>query len=207
MRITLVVALGTIVTACAASPRYAYRPTPQSAREDAPGDLDGLAAAGYPVPHGAPRGDVEVATVGVTTARLADGRVVRALEVRMVVHNASREVWIVDGNDQRATIDGARQLEPAMVRCDGDTMPEVVLMPDDARTIDLYYELPARVADARTIPSVRVEWRVGTPSGVVARETTGFERHELPPEPEPPVDTHAMARELAQSRPEGPSWR
>jgi hypothetical protein len=204
MHILSVVALSAIVTGCAASPRYAYRPTAQSAREDAPGDLDGVAAAGYSVA----RGDVHIAAVGIATARLRNRRAARALEVRIVVHNASRDVWIVESNDQRATLDDAQQeLEPVMARCDGDVMPEAVLMPNDTRTIDLYYELPPPLADARTVPSVRVAWRVATPSGVVAHKITAFERFEHPPEPEPPVDLHALRRQLAASRPEWRGWR
>ena len=204
MRILSVVALSAIVTACATSPRYAYRPTAQSAREDAPGDLDGLAAAGYPVA----RGDVRIAAVGMATAQLRKGRTARALEVRMVVHNGSRDVWIVQSIDQHATINDAQEeLAPVLARCDGDVMPEAVLMPNDTRTIDLYYELPAPLADAKTIPSVRVAWRVATPSGVVAQRTTGFERFERPPEPEPPVDLHAIRRQLAEAPLEWRGWR
>jgi hypothetical protein len=204
MRILSVIALTAFVTGCAASPRYAYRPTAQSAAEDAPGDLDGLAAAGYPVA----RGDVRIAAVGIATARLHNGRAARALEVRIVVHNGSRDVWIVESIDQRATVNDAHEeLEPVLARCDGDVMPEAVLMPDDTRTIDLYYELPPSLADGKTVPSVRVAWRVATPSGVVAQKTTAFERYARPPDPEPPVDLRAIRRQLADSRPEWRGWR
>jgi hypothetical protein len=80
-------------------------------------------------------------------------------------------------------------------------------MPDDTRTIDLYYELPPALAGAAAIPSVRVGWRVTTPSGLVAREMSAFERHDLPPPPVPRVDTKKMLRQLAAVRPEWPGLR
>jgi hypothetical protein len=211
MRITSGVALAALVTACAASPRYEYRPTRDTALEDAPGDVDGHAAADYRVPKIVPRGDVQVATLGVATTRLPDGggaRTGRALHVRMKVHNGSGEPWEVDASDQRATINRTLHLQPALATCDGDVMPLAVLMPGDRRTIDLYYELPPRLVAAATIASVRIDWRVVTPSGVLASDSTAFERHDVPPPPpRAPPDPKKMVKRLAQSRPEWPSWR
>ena len=207
MRIGPLIALVALfATACAAAaPRYGYRPTAATVAADAPGDLDGYAAAGYPVP----RGEVKVATIGVTAAP-RDGRGARpieALHVRMVVHNGDSGPWLVEPRRQHATIDGAADLEPVVASCDGEVMPVAVLMPNDTRTIDLYYELPPALASAAAIPSVRVSWRVATPAGFVARETSAFERHDLPPTPVPPTDTKKMVKELAQARPEWPSPR
>ncbi|HEX8951761.1 MAG TPA: hypothetical protein VF997_17370 [Polyangia bacterium] len=210
MRTRSLVALAALVTGCGASPRYAYRPTAATALSDAPGDVAGAEAASYPVPRVVARGDLEVATLGPTTTRLPGGhgtRAVRALHVRMVVHNGSGEVWMVDAADQRATIDGAAHLPSAFARCDGEAMAQAVLEPGDKRTIDLYYELPPRLADAAAIPSVRVEWRVATPSGALMSESSAFERHELPPAPQPPSDPKQLARELVRARVEWPSWR
>ena len=206
MRICSFAALAALVaSACAASPRYEYRPTAATSAEDAPGDLDGYAAAEYPVP----RGEVKLATIGVTTTRgdVRGGRALEALHVRMVVHNGDSGPWLVEPHQQHAILNGSLDLEPALARCDGEILPMAVLMPNDTRTIDLYYELPAALAHASAIPSVRVAWRVTTPSGLVARESSAFERHDVPPPPVPPTDTKKMLKELAQARPEWPSAR
>jgi hypothetical protein len=197
MRALSVVALAALVTSCASAPRYSYRPTAETLREDAPGAVDGNAAADYPVPRNQPQGDVQVAAVGVAQRRL---------HVRMVVRNSGDEPWTVDGFEQKAVVDGNRRQEPAMAICDGQEMPLAVLMPGDTRTVDLYYELPPRLTGAAAIPSVRVDWRVRTPSGVLERQTSAFERHELVP-PRAPV-TPAAPRRIARAEAAGwPSWR
>ncbi|MGZ3442596.1 MAG: hypothetical protein ACXVDD_23910 [Polyangia bacterium] len=131
----------------------------------------------------------------------------RTLHVRMIVHNGGGEIWTVDAIDQSATINGSLHKVPVLARCDGEVMAQAVLMPNDTRTIDLYYELPSPLVDAAAIPSVRVDWRVTTPSGVLARETSAFERHDVAPPPIPPPDPKKMTKELAQSRPSWPGWR
>lgn len=186
------VALATAVTGCAASSGYAYRPTAQTAREDAPAEVAGAKAAAYRVPEVAPRGDVQVAALGVTRDKL--------LHVRMIVRNAGGEPWTVDAADQLVAIDGASRLRLAQARCDGDVMSLLVVMPGESRTLDLYYELPAPARATAAIPSVRVEWRVSTPSGALASNRTAFERHELPPPPVPPPDPKKMAHDLAETR-------
>ncbi|MCU1280485.1 MAG: hypothetical protein JWM53_4031 [bacterium] len=190
MRTRSVVAVAALVSACGASPRYTYRPI---------GEIQNV-----------PGGDVRVATLGVTTTKLPAGkhaREARTLHVRMVVHNGGGEVWTVDGIDQRATINGSLHETPVLARCDGDAMPLAVLMPGDTRTIDLYYELPPPLVDAAAIPSVQIDWRVATPPGVLARETSAFERHDVPPPPIPAPDPRKLSKQLAQSRRALPSWR
>lgn len=201
------VAIAALVTGCAASPRYAYRPTAQTKLADAPGDVAGAEAADYRVPRLAPRGDVKVATLGVTTTKLLDGRTVHALHVRLVVHNGAADVWMVDAGDQTLVLDGTARLQPVLARCDGDAMRLAVLEPGDTRTVDLYYELPAPITGAAAVPAAALDWRVTTTAGVIAHERSAFERHALPPPPVAPVDVGGIKKELAQSPAVLPSWR
>jgi hypothetical protein len=149
-----------LVAACAETPRYSYRPT------------DAATATATTSDGGVPSGAVQVSVVGVPRGGL--------VHVRMVVHNADGEVWELEALDQHALVDGRGNLIPRYTRCDGVEMSTVVLMPGDTRTFDLYYALPSHVG---TTPPVYIDWRVRTPARVVARRTTAFAPHELPPPP------------------------
>ena len=204
MRTLFFVMAVAFVTSCAASPRWAYRPSTDTGHADAPGELAGHAAADYPVPESLPRGDLQLAALGVTKVKLPGrgSRSVRSLHVRMVVHNGDREVWTVETNDQKALIDGLLRARLVSATCDGEVMSLAVLMPGDTRTIDLYYELPPQFVAAAALPAVRLDWRVATPAGVIARQSTAFEPRALlrPRLPVVPVDPRQLAKELEPTR-------
>src|SRR5690348_13394179 len=103
-------ALIALVTGCASSPSYVFRPSAQTARADAPGTLDGHAAAAYPVPAQSPRGEVKLAPLGVVFLVFPDASdtlPVRGLHVRMVVRNGDRGPWSVDTSTQTADLGDA----------------------------------------------------------------------------------------------------
>lgn len=175
---SLVVALA-LVAGCAPMRNFVYGPTPPTKRADAPGQIDGHAATTYPVPADDPRGEVELAVERLTTVQEPDGRHWRkahVVVVRMVVHNRDTEVWSVDSGAIDAIFGGTRHAYPIHAYYDGKPLRVLVLEPGETRSIDLYYELPAKIAR----PSVVVEWRVFTPSGGILRSTTSVARRETP---------------------------
>jgi hypothetical protein len=181
MRTILVVV--TLVLAGCDPPRYAYRPTPATARTDAPATVDGHQAARYPLPLG---------QVDVTTIGLADGMV----HVRMVVHNRDSGPWTVVPSEQEATVGDAELASPRRALCDGANVAAPVLEAGETRTFDLYYDVPSAQPHPKTPPAVRVDWRVRTPSAVLARASSGFDPYQVRRPAPPPPDPHKLARAL-----------
>jgi hypothetical protein len=226
MRTLSVVTPLALIVACA-EPTYVYRPTAETRLQDAPGQLDGHDAAVYQVPQTRPRGKVQVVSLGLATVKPSapDERPVRALRVRMVVHNGDEEVWFVAPRAQTALIPAAMDEEPLLATCDGQSIPMAVLKPADTRVLDLYYTVP----DTRSrdpVASFRVHWRVETPKGLLAENTTEFEYvPPPPPAPRPPrpprvlrkkptadgVPAHSLIKDDMQQPDRGgamfPSWR
>jgi len=223
MRMRFIVSFIATVTGCTASPSYVFRPTPQAALEDAPGDLDGQAAATYPVPADHPRGEIKLATLELARMRLPkgrDGQPIRALHVRVVVHNGDKQLWTVDTSAFTGDFGSVRAGSPVLALLDGAEMELAVLMPGETRTIDLYYELPTSVDERAAAPSLQVKWSVRTPGRLIAQGRTGFEGHEVPPPTPVPIDPKQVAKQLARSLPDdgmpqpsrgdatpGSSWR
>ncbi len=182
MRTLAAVAVAALVIACAAPPRYSYRPRREPMRAQA----DGRVVAAYLVPSQAPRGDVQLTAVGVTRATLPEGghsRHAQLLTVRMQDYNGDDAPWTVDAREQRLGIGSFVQLAPRRAACEGRPLAVVVLLPGETRALELAYELPDWVTDAEALPVFRIEWRVDTPARVVARQSTAFELAELPPPP------------------------
>ncbi|HXU71792.1 MAG TPA: hypothetical protein VN947_20805 [Polyangia bacterium] len=206
MRVLVVAVL--VVSALAAagcSPaRYSYRPTAATAQKDAPTSVDGQPAAGYPVP----RGEIELAALGVERMKppWRGAHDQPMIHVRMIARNGTRQIWVVDGADQSAVIAERAPEGPSFSTTDGVNTQPGVIMPGESRRIDLYYPWPEGLAVEKKLPPVVVQWRVRTPSGVMAQATSAFEPHQIP-KPVivvPPPDPHQMAREL-ETRPAPPT--
>jgi hypothetical protein len=194
MRVPSLVAAFAIVCGCAPMRNFVYGPTPPMKRADAPGQIDGHAAMTYPVPVEDPRGDVQLAAERLATVSEPDGRhwhKTRVLVVRMVVRNRDTEVWSIDTSALDAVLGGSRHEYPIRAYADGQPLWVLVIEPGETRSIDLYYELPAKVAR----PALGVEWRVLTPTGSITRRTVSFARHEAPrpPDAPPPATGPAQA--------------
>jgi hypothetical protein len=192
-----------LAASCSSQP-WAYRPTQATARADAPATVDGHAAARYRLPHG----EVEVTTVGVEEVappHEAKARAEPMAHVRMVVHNRDREVWTVDPFEQEALLQGAAaRRAPHFALCDGNDVAPAVLEPGETRTIDLYYLLPPTTQDAKKrLPQVDVQWRVRTPTKIIAQAESRFEPYEVP-RPAivvPPRHPHQLARAVDEAPP------
>lgn len=155
-----------IVAGCAPVRTLVYGPTPTTRPADAPGQIDGHDAEKHPVPAGAPRGDVQIAVVRLTSVNepdVPDGRRVPVVVVRLIVRNADDQVWCVESTAIDAVVE-SRHEYPLRAFGDGQPLWSVVVRPGETRSVDLYYELPAPTDK----PSVAVNWRINGPKGPIA---------------------------------------
>jgi hypothetical protein len=151
-----------------------------------------------------PSGDerVKISSLGVTGLKLQEGYntwPVRALHVRMVVHNDSKDVWTMEAYHQKALISGSVHARPTVSAVDGKEMALAVFEPGETRTFDLFYELPDKVDRPGAIPNFHVDWRIDTPGRVVAMHDTEFTRYDVMAKPKPkvkPVDPRQTAKQL-----------
>jgi len=162
-------ALGAAVTAAGCAPLpYFFTPT-----EQVTATTDGFPAARYPTPPESPRGTVYVTSFGVVQADVAGtGKNTPLLAVRMVVsHDSGTEPWTLDTREQFLQIPGAGQSRAAFVNSDVNGAPMIPVAAGQKRTIDLYYALPAPLADGAKIPSFDFLWQVHTTERLVAQRT------------------------------------
>jgi hypothetical protein len=147
---------------CGAGADYAYIPENASVR------VDGAPAAKTEIPPEEPRGEVRVATLGVT--ELENGRnELRALHVRLVVTNEGDPVaWTIDTRRQILEVPGQGQTRAAFVNADVQGAPLIAVGPRDKRTIDLYFPLPRGGQPGR----FDLLWEVGTGLRPIADRTT-----------------------------------
>lgn len=183
----IVLGIVSLLSACA--PAYVYKPD-----ENATASIRGRTAAFYQIPPAAPRGDVRIASFGITDITLpgaAAKAVVRAMHLRLVVDNNSDQSWSIDSRLQRIAIAGEGESTPAYGAAEG-AGPLVQIPPAAKRHVDLFFPLPARMQRAGKIPRFDAIWQVATPTGVV-KERTEFERLRV----EPTADDYVTAQEAA----------
>jgi hypothetical protein len=131
------VAAAVLAAAACGPPRYVYAPATVTSAE-----IAGTAALSYSIPPGAPRGELRVATLGIT--ELADAR---AIHVRIEVKNRSDEVWRVDGHDQLADIGVVRR--PRLLSAIGEDLtspPAIAIGPGETGELDVFFMLPPDIA-------------------------------------------------------------
>lgn len=172
----LLLALAAAFAACGGGP-YAYVPAVNTSATVA-----GRPASYYAIPPEAPRGDLRVATFGFADVSPASDSSVRlrAIHIRMIVANNAQQPWAVDTREQRLSLPGSGESRPAYATSDAGTPPLVAIPPGQARTLDLFYPLPARYQDAEHLPAFDVISSVRTNVGPIA-ERTPFERLEIEP--------------------------
>jgi hypothetical protein len=162
------------------APEYAYVP-----EQNATATVRGRVAADYPIPPGAPRGDVRIASYGIAevSSEGSPGETVRALHLRMVLENNSAAAWTLDTREQRVQLDGADTIAAAFASANAGVPPPMVTVPPSGkRVVDLFFALPAALQDAEAIPEFDAMWRVNAgPAGVIA-ERTPFERLTIEPD-------------------------
>jgi hypothetical protein len=148
-----------------------YRPT-----EAVAGELEGAPAARYPLPPESPRGDVNVASMGVVSVQPAGGGdKVPMIELRLAVSNDNDTGnWTLDVREQRLSLAGGSDTTPAIVSGNASSDPMLVIPPGQRRTVDLYF--PSPVAEGK-LPGFDLLWVVHTPQRAVAERTPFQEDH------------------------------
>lgn len=154
MKSLVLVAVGLALSACEAS---SIRPAPA------------VATVAFAVPSG----DVQLTTSGVVDlgTQSVSTQGVQALHLRMRLTNDSEWPWTVDTREQRIDLEGYGTSAPAFASSDAGSPPVVTIAPGAARDVNLYFPLPAALADRATLPVFDVLWDVHTADGVLARRT------------------------------------
>ena len=163
-------------TGCASAYDYIYQPA-----ANATGQANGYPAADYAIPPSAPRGNVRIASFGVTEVKAANApSPVRTLHLRMIASNAGDPTpWTIDTNNVTISIPNEGQSGPAFMNSDAGNQAAVNIPLGQTRTIDFYYPLPAGMQDPSKVPAFAVRWQVQAGPLLVA-QTTPFERTQLP---------------------------
>jgi hypothetical protein len=170
-------ALLLVVAAIGCEENFVYVPATNTGAQ-----VEGRPAANVPIPPEAPRGDVRVATFGVSSIEPREGSgEVRALHVRVIVADNTSRPWTVDTREQRVSLAERGESRAAYASADKGSAPPIVTVPaGDKRTIDLFFPLPADMAKASALPRFDAIWTVHTDARPVT-ERTPFERVAIEP--------------------------
>ena len=173
-RLVLFVAATAAGAACGGGP-YTYVPATNTSAM-----IAGRPASYYAIPPEAPRGDLRVATFGFADVAPASDESVRlrSIHVRMIVANNATAPWTVDTREQRLTLPGSGESRAAYASVNQGAPPIIDVPPGQARTIDLFYPLPAAYRDADKLPAFDIAATVRTDTQAVT-ERTPFERLEI----------------------------
>jgi hypothetical protein len=147
-------------------------------------DVAGIPASDVAIPPESPRGDVRVATFGISDIEpqgAPEGGRVRALHLRMIVANNDQRPWTVDTREQRLALEGRGESRAAYASADAGTPPPLVTVPAGGkRTIDLFFPLPADMEKASELPQFDAIWTVHSDARPVT-ERIPFERLQVEP--------------------------
>jgi hypothetical protein len=153
------------------SDEYAYVPVVNSNALVA-----GIPALDYPIPPGAPVGDIRLATLGVVEVNpsVTPDDSAKAVHLRMIATNRGAETWTIDTREQRLGLPGAIQIHACNVF--GGALASVVHVgPGSAKTLDLFFLLPQTFQIGATRPEFEVLWTVHTPTQTIEQRTS-FDR-------------------------------
>ena len=172
---------------------YAYVPTTNAGPA-----VQGQPAADYPLPPTAPRGDVKIASYGITDIHPKDNPNIDlgAVHLHAEVANGSDRVWTFDTREQMLNLARHGSGAPAFASADrnGDQPPLVAIPPGQRREIDLFYILPRDLQDSDEVPSFSCTWKVNTGEAIIS-DNTNFQRVEIDPDAYPssfaPTSTEA----------------
>lgn len=169
------------LSACAPT-RYSYAPVTTTSAE-----LAGASAAVYGMPPGAPRGDVRVAMLGITSMGPVGTHEPGsdAIHVALAVSNRSDETWTVDPSEQHLTLTLKRQRSDIYATTRGGVSPSgtVLVLPRSTRMINLYFPLPIQFQKEDAPPPFDVIWTVHA-GGRAVTQRTPFQRFIISPTPD-----------------------
>jgi hypothetical protein len=166
--------VGGVLAACAS--QNAYVP-----EEHATTTLGGRTAASYALPSERdPRGNLRVASAGISKLKRNGVEVGKAIHVRIAISHRGGGSIALDARRQRLQLPDGRELAPAYLVSPRATSPVVSVPPGASRTIDLYFPMPSDWLSRRSPYRFDVAWRVWTANGEVSR-VTPFDRVSFDP--------------------------
>jgi hypothetical protein len=184
VRRTTLAALAVLGPACLPGRPYIYQPsTVQMA------NVQGQAAAVYPVPPERPEGEVRLLSLGLVEMEPAPGATkVLTLHVRFIVaNNGDATPMVLDTRDVTIDVPGEGRAGAMYANTDVGAMPTVSIARGEQRMVDFYFPVPGPVRNPDALPAFDLRWQVQTGARVVA-ERTPFQRIEVvPPQSEPRV--------------------
>ena len=178
--LTAAVITAVAVSACAPT-RYSYAPVTTTSA-----DLEGASAAVYGMPPEAPRGDVRIAMLGVSSMSPIGTQESKsdAIHVALSVSNRSDETWTVDPSEQRITLTLKRQRSELYATTgDGRSTTAVSVLPRSTKVINLYFPLPIQFQKEDAPPPFDVLWTVHA-GGRAVTQRTPFQRFIVSPTPQ-----------------------
>jgi hypothetical protein len=156
---------------------YMYAPTVATTSA-----VSGRPASYYEVPPEAPRGYVQVTTLGFADIQRqgtsGSEERARAIRLRMVVANNSDKPWHIDTREQLLSLPNFGESRPALAISSAATAPAIEIPAGGKREIELFYPLPAFMDSAKELPAFDTIWKVQTDTRLVT-DRTPFERLEL----------------------------
>ncbi len=149
-----------LVSAPACTAEYSYLPTTNATV------VQSHAAAHYALPSGAPRGDLELEPLGVSTMSGT-----RVLHVRAILMNNDVSAWTFDAREQHLDMAGYVPTIPVYVQSSAGTSSMVTVPTGGKAVVDLYFPLPVAASRERRLPAFDVVWNVHTSQGIDSRRT------------------------------------
>lgn len=165
-----------LATGCAVP--YAYVPTTNRSVT-----LQGMPAAEYLLPPGAPQGSIRLLSDGIVDMASAwpAGGAEPALHLRVELTQSGSVPWSFDTREQTVQLDDYETLVPSFASASGGVSPPVVPVDRSARRIvDLFYLLPSSFRERDAIPRFDAVWRIGTDRGPISGRSR-FERRAIEP--------------------------
>lgn len=111
-------------------------------------------------------GTLDIASYGIAELAPSELPAMPALHVRFVVGNdRDAAPWELDVRELKLQLDERYQVSPLFVNSDMLGLPRVVVRRGERRMFDLYFGLPATVADDRALDTFRIHWAITTSEG------------------------------------------
>lgn len=151
----IAVAFATLVGGCELAPEHYFAP------EAATVTRSGLPTEVRAIPDDAPRGTIEVATLGITDT----DRGQKALHARIAVTNDADDApWTMNAQDQLLEIPGVGEARPFAANAHAATLPRLAIRRNAREVVDLYYPLPPSMHANDELTEFDVVWKVDTPA-------------------------------------------
>lgn len=149
---------------------------------------DGYPAAVTAFPPGSPTGTVELASFGLVELAPTEVPPMLTLHVRLAVANISSErPWNVNIPGATVRLGGGDAAHPLLVNGDLTTLPIALIGRGEARTLDLYFPLPAGIREEEDLADLDVRVSIAAPARTTVAQArfTRREPTEVPgPRPE-----------------------